>query len=297
MPTESRHGPGYWSMAATFCTIWALGFPISKLIIAICPPETFLGIRFLCSGTILLCWAFWRGYLTAAVPWWSLVSLGLVNFGLSNGFAWGGMATVSAGTATIILSASPVLVGIAGALALADRLSPLRALGLALGLGGVAFVVRNRIVLGGEDSLGTVLVVGSLLCQTAGTVLYKRWSPRLPLTVLVGVQQFAAGGALLLFGLLVEDTSHIGFSRTFWLGLAYMAILNSIVSFQLWFFMLARGSATSVASLQFVMPPLGLLFSWAILGETVSIYDAIGIIPIALGIWLTTRVARVATET
>ena len=116
-------------MAATFCTIWALGFPISKLIIAICPPETFLGIRFLCSGTILLCWAFWRGYLTAAVPWWSLVSLGLVNFGLSNGFAWGGMATVSAANRNDHPERLAGAGGIAGALALADRLSPLRAPG------------------------------------------------------------------------------------------------------------------------------------------------------------------------
>lgn len=292
MSTNFRRGPGYWAMAATFCTIWAVGFPISKLVIVDCPPETFLGFRFLSSGAAMLCWALWRGYLTAAVPWLALIGLGIVNFGFSNGLAWGGVVTISAGTATIILSASPVLVGIVGALLLSDRLTPTRVLGLAIGLGGVAFVVRNRIVLGGEDLRGVLLVIGSLLAQTTGTILYKRWSPRLPLTVLVGVQQFVAGAALLVLGLLIEDTSHIVLNTTFWLGFAYMAGLNSIVSFQLWFFMLERGSATSVASLQFVMPPLGLLFSWILLGETISIYDAIGIIPIALGIWLTTHVAQ-----
>ena len=278
-------------MAATFCSIWALGFPISKLIVAICPPETFLGFRFLASGGAMLIWALWRGYLTASVPWVALAGLGVVNFGFSNGFAWSGVTTISAGTATIILSASPVLVGIAGAALLSDRLNPLRVLGLALGLGGVAFVVRNRIVLGGEDSTGIILVVCSLMAQTTGTILYKRWSPKLPLTVLVGVQQFVGGAGLLAFGLIFEDNSHIALNSTFWLGLAYMAVLNSIVSFQLWFFMLARGSATSVASLQFVMPPLGLLFSWIVLGETISIYDAIGVIPVGLGIWLTTQVS------
>jgi drug/metabolite transporter (DMT)-like permease len=290
-----HRGPGYWAMATAFCTIWAFGFPISKLVIQICPPETFLGIRFLISGLLMLGWAFWRGHVRASVPWLGLAALGMVNFGLSNGLAWGGVVTVSAGTATIILGALPVLVGVAGAVALGDRLSPLRVLGLALGLGGVAFVVRNRIEFSGEDWVGTVMVVGSLITQTAGTVLYKRWSPPLPLTILVGAQQFAAGAVLLLVGLAFEHTRHIQLTGTFWIGLAYMALLNSIVSFQLWFFMLSRGSATSVASLQFVLPPLGLLFSWMLLGETVSIYDLIGVVPIALGIWLTTRPAPVPT--
>jgi drug/metabolite transporter (DMT)-like permease len=43
------------------------------------------------------------------------------------------------------------------------------------------------------------------------------------------------------------------------------------------------------------MPPLGLAGSWAMLGEKVSVYDLIGLVPIALGIWLTTRPAKPLT--
>ena len=289
MSSLTRHGMGYWSMAAAFSVIWSLGFPITKLVIPFCPPETFLGFRFLTSGTLLLGWAVWRGYRAGSIPWLRLAALGLVTFGMSNGLAWGGMTTVGAGTATIILSASPVLVGLIGAVALSDRLSPTRAAGLALGMGGVVFVVRNRIELNGEDWVGTLMVTGSLFTQTAGTIIYKRWSPRLPLSILVGTQQFVAGAVLLAIGIVFEDTSHIALNGVFWSSLVYMAILNSIVSFQLWFFMLSRGSATSVASIQFVMPPLGLGFSWLMLGEKISALDLIGLVPIALGIWLTTR--------
>src|SRR5579862_6942884 len=257
---QHRQDLGYWTTAAAFCSLWAIGFPITKVAIASCPPETFLAFRFLTAGTLLLAWAFWRGHLTRSVPWLGLTGLGLVTFGMSNGLAWGGMKTVSAGTATIILSATPVLVGIVGAVTRADRLNPARATGLALGMGGVVFVVRNRVEIGGEDIVGTLMVFASLVTNASGTLLYKRWSPRLPLAVLVGVQQFVAGVLFLGIGLVFEDTRHIAFDTGFWLSFAYMAILNSIVSFQLWFHMLSRGSATSVASLQFVMPPLGLLF-------------------------------------
>ncbi len=286
---RSGGGVAHWPLAAIFCIIWALGFPMCKLAIAQCPPELFLGIRFLAAGSLMLAWAFWKGYLASPVPWFGLIGLGLVNFGLSNGLGWGGMMTTSAGLTTIIASAQPVLVAIVGALLLGDRLTPTRTLGLALGVGGVAFVVRNRIVVGGEDIFGTILVVGSVCAQAAGTILFKLWSPRLPLTVIVGTQQLAAGVALAAFGLVFEDASHVVFGTTFWLTMLYMIVLNSILTFQIWFYLLSKGSATSVASLQFVMPPLGIVFSWLVIGEPIQLLDLIGIVPVALGIRLTTR--------
>ena len=45
------------------------------------------------------------------------------------------------------------------------------------------------------------------------------------------------------------------------------------------------------------MPPLGMLFGWLLLGEHVAARDLIGIVPVALGIWLATRPARRPTTT
>jgi drug/metabolite transporter (DMT)-like permease len=45
------------------------------------------------------------------------------------------------------------------------------------------------------------------------------------------------------------------------------------------------------------MPPLGVLFAWMVLGEHVEIRDLMGIVPVALGIYLVTRpAAAVATS-
>lgn len=292
MPRTLHQGPGYWLLAAGFCSIWACGFPISKLAIATCPPELFLAIRFIVSGVVMLAWAFWRGYLANPQPWRGLIALGLVNFGLSNGLGWAGLRTVSAGLGTIIQSAQPVLVGVVGALLLGDPLKPRRVVGLILGVAGVAFVVRNRIVIAGEDGLGVAMIVASVFTFATGTLLFKRWSPRLPLSVLVGTQQLTAGLGLLAVGLATESPDQIVAGGMFWSAMAYTVVLNSIVSFQLWFFMLANASATSVASLQFVMPPLGLLFSWLILGESIQMLDLVGLIPVLVGIGLTTRSAE-----
>jgi drug/metabolite transporter (DMT)-like permease len=41
------------------------------------------------------------------------------------------------------------------------------------------------------------------------------------------------------------------------------------------------------------MPPLGLLFAWLVLGEHMAPHELVGIIPVALGIYLVTRAAAV----
>jgi drug/metabolite transporter (DMT)-like permease len=47
--------------------------------------------------------------------------------------------------------------------------------------------------------------------------------------------------------------------------------------------------ATAASSYHFLMPPLGLLFGWLLLGEPVAISDLLGIVPVAIGIYLVTR--------
>jgi hypothetical protein len=49
--------------------------------------------------------------------------------------------------------------------------------------------------------------------------------------------------------------------------------------------------ATAASSYHFLMPPLGVLFGWLILGEPAELVDIIGILPVALLIYLVARSA------
>jgi drug/metabolite transporter (DMT)-like permease len=42
------------------------------------------------------------------------------------------------------------------------------------------------------------------------------------------------------------------------------------------------------------MPPLGVTFAWLALGERIAVPDLLGIIPVALGIYLVTWPAKAA---
>ena len=68
----------------------------------------------------------------------------------------------------------------------------------------------------------------------------------------------------------------------------WFVFVVSIASFLLWFFLLRRGTAAAASSLHFLMPPLGLLMSWGLLGEPLHPIDLLGVIPVAIGIRLAT---------
>ena len=74
-------------------------------------------------------------------------------------------------------------------------------------------------------------------------------------------------------------------------ALAYTALPVSILAYLLWFHLLDVSGATGASAYHFLMPPLGLLFGWLLLGEHVALADLAGIVPVALGIYLVTRPA------
>ena len=282
--------PVYFLCVFLFCLTWSSAFPAAKFAIAVSPPLLFLGLRFAIAGGLLLLFAALTGQLSRAlkVPWVALGLLGLVNQAGYQGLFWIGMQSDSAGMATVIGSLNPILVAAAAVPLLHERLTAKRMLGLLLGLAGAVFVVRSRVALG-ESMTGVAFFVVGMGAMVAGTLGFKRLAPGISLSVAVGAQQVAAGIALLLIGASTECFSAIQLGPQFALSMAWFVVVVSIGAFLLWFWLLRQGSAAAASSLHFLIPPIGLLMSWATLGEKLNAQDLLGVIPVAAGIWLVTR--------
>lgn len=287
---NSMSRPAYFALVALFVLTWSSAFPATKFAIAASPPLLFLGIRFLIAAALLLGWAAARGELRGRVPYGTLAALGVLNWAGYNGSTWTGMATISSGLSTVICSMSPVLVAAAAVPVLGEKLGIRRALGLVLGIAGVVFLVRNRIAFDGEDVGGVIWTVIGLVSMVAATLAFKRLSPVAPLSVVVGVQQAAAGLFLLAIGLATENVAAVRIdTAAFWAVMGWTVGIVSIGAFSLWFVLLRRGSASDATALHFLMPPTGLAMGWLVLGETVSWLDMLAVIPIAISIRMVTR--------
>ncbi|WP_454688039.1 DMT family transporter [Achromobacter aloeverae] len=280
-----------WGPVALFCLLWSSAFAGAKFGLRDCPPLTLLTIRFFLAAVVLLALAAWHG--TPSRPSWRevglLALLGVLNNALYLGLSWTGMLTVSSAFTAVLISTNPLLIGVLAGPVLGERLTARKLGGLLLGLAGVALVLRSR--LGGmhEDPHGVWLVTGGLAALVAATLLYKRCPPVSGLWLATGVQALAGALALLPFALLREGGQPIAWTPTLFWSLAYMVLAVSVGGYGLWFHILRRSTATAASALHFLMPPLGLLFGWLALDEHVAAMDLLGILPIAAGIWLTTR--------
>jgi drug/metabolite transporter (DMT)-like permease len=256
-----------------FCVLWSLAFTMAKLALADCPPLLLLTIRFLAAGVITLAVAAmlganWR--LTFGLTWRDgliLAALGIVNHALYLGLTNLGMRTASSGLMALIVSNSPVLTSLLAARFLGEEMTFRKVIGLMLGVAGVAVIVESRLASGTADGTGVGFAIAGLMSFAGGAILFKRFAPRADPVVGNGVQMLAGGLATAPFALSLESVGAIVPTWRLAGALAYL-VLCSAVAYLLWFRLLNVFGATAASALHFVMPPLGMLFGWLLLGST-----------------------------
>jgi drug/metabolite transporter (DMT)-like permease len=281
-------------MVAAFCLLWASGFSVAKLALADGPPLLLLTIRVLLAGVLVLAAAAIYGVplKLGRRDLLLFAALGVANQAAYLGLGYIGLRTISSGLAALVISANPVLAAVLAAVFLDERMTWRKFAGLVLGVGGVAFVVEGRLAGGIEHAVGLPFTIAALVSLVTGTILFKRFGPTSGFWVGNGVQSLAAGLATLPFALGFERVGDIVPTWSLLAAMAYLVLFVSVFAYLLWFQMLAVAGATAASSYHFLMPPLGLLFGWLLLGEHIALTDLVGIVPVAVGIYLVTRGAN-----
>ena len=277
-----------------FCLLWSYAFVAGKIGVTHCPPLILLAARFSLAGILILgatlvrgeAWSLsWRDAAIFAV-------LGIANNALYLGLGYTGLQSVSAGLGGLIVSANPVFTAAFAVLLLGEGMTWRKASGLLLGIIGVTLIVWHRLSVGTDSLHGIVFTLAALASIVAGTILFKLLAPKGSLWIGNGVQNLAAGIALTPVALSFADVHAIDFTPGLIGAFAFLVLGGSILAYWLWFHLLKVCGATAASAYHFLMPPLGMLFAYLVLGEHVEARDLLGIIPVALGIYLVTRPAK-----
>lgn len=202
--------------------------------------------------------------------------LGGVFFAISQG--------VSAGLAAVITSLQPVLVSVVAVKVLGEKLRRIQVVGLLLGLGGVVLVLRPSIA-GSISTLGICAVFIALLGSTTATILQKKFGSEIPLLVGTAYQYLASGFVLALLAIAMGRT-RIQWNIQFVGAMIWLILALSVGAILLLLWLLNTGSATSVSSLFYLVPPATALEAYFLFGEKVNTQGLVGIIIAALGVWL-----------
>jgi drug/metabolite transporter (DMT)-like permease len=279
---------------ALFCLLWSFAFVAGKIGVTDCPPLILLAARFSLAGVLILGITALRGEAWSSLTWRDaaiFAILGVANNALYLGLGYTGLQTVSAGLGGLIVSANPVFTAVLAAAFLNEALTWRKMMGLLLGIAGVGFIVWHRMSVGTDDWHGILFTLASLASIVAGTILFKVLAPKGSLWVGNGVQNLSAGIVLLPFAFTLSSVGDIVPSARLVGAFAFLVLGGSILAYLLWFHLLKVCGATAASAYHFLMPPLGMLFAFLVLGEHVEFRDLLGIVPVALGIYLVTRPA------
>ncbi|WIG58489.1 MAG: Permease of the drug/metabolite transporter (DMT) superfamily [Ktedonobacterales bacterium] len=286
--------------------IWGSTYLAIRFAIETLPPLLMAGVRFLLAGILLYGWVRLRGGARPKLLHWRTAAVlgGLLLVGGNGGVVWAEQF-VPSGLTALLVSMAPIW------MALLDWLRPggqrprvMVAVGLALGLGGVALLVAA----GSTQSSGPLQIGGLLLVVAASFSwalgsLYAQHAPS-PTSPLLGTaMEMLAGGALLM--VIALATGELGqlhpdaISVRSLAALGYLVIFGSLVGFSCYVWLL-RNTALSLASTYaYVNPMVAVFLGWALAGEQLSplTFVAAAIILASVVLITTFRAARPTTTT
>jgi drug/metabolite transporter (DMT)-like permease len=234
------------------------------------PPFLMSAVRFAIAGTVLYAFAS-RGRARPTLREWraaAIVGAALLLVG-NGGVAWA-ETRIDSGLAALIVAIIPLWVALMDRVFFRRVLSPAAILGLLVGFGGVALLVRPG---GGADVVAALTLVGTTSAWAAGS-LYARGAP-LPQSPLqaAAMQMLAASVLLAIFGAATGELGrvHGDVLAPKQLGaFAYLVVIGSLVAFSAYAWLLKNVRISVVATYAFVNPVVAVALGTVFLGERIT---------------------------
>ena len=219
--------------------------------------------------------------------------LGALGMWVCGAFVYIGGRSTAAVNIGLLYAASPVLIAMFSAIWLRERFGLLQATGVALALAGVLHVlVRGQWGGLAEVRLnpGDLWIAAAVLCWTAYSLLLRAWpsafSPLARLTLI------ACAGIVVLIPFTLWEAWFWLPSELSWRSAALVlaaALIPGADAYGAYSFMQRALGAARVSVVLYLGPLYSALIGWAVLGERIEPFHAVGALLILPGIWLSTR--------
>ena len=249
---------------------WGLNFPIMKNLLSEWPPLSSRGLSGLVGAAALALFALARRQsLGVPRPMWSrLLLVSLLTIGGWVAFMGLALLWLNASEAAVLGISVPVWVALLAWPILGERLSPLRAISLAVALAGIAVLIGGH---GIEASLaklpGFLCVLAGALCVALGTVLTKHFPLAMPPLSLAAWQIGLGCLPVAVVGLAFEQPQLAALSAVGWASMLYMTLIQFCLCYVCWFAALERLPAATASIGTLLVPVIGVLAAGAMLHE------------------------------
>lgn len=274
---------------ATMTLLWGTTWGAIRIGLDGMPPLTGISLRFSLAAVLLIPLAARLGqrYPRERAFWWLCLANGLLLFTVSYSVVYWCEQWVPSGLGAVIFATYPLFVMLLAHVALpSERIARRGILAGLVGFLGIAVVFSEdlRGLLGPEAAIGAVALLISPLVSALAAVSVKKWGagyPPLPLTVIsMLVGAFSTGIMAWLF----ESGQAIDWNPRSVGALLYLAVFGSAVTFGLYFWLLTRFAARSMALIAYGTPVVAVVLGALLLHEPFTFRMALGAILVIAGV-------------
>lgn len=226
--------------------------------------------------------------LIAGIPdLWRYAALSITGYGAASMCYFFALKHASASIVAVLLYTYPAIVALLSAAFLREPLTSARAAAIALTAAGCALVVQAFAPGARADVAGVVLGVGAGLGYAVFNVLSFQWLPgrsRLVLmTYTFALSAVAIAAACLLTG---QDLSPVRWSVSGWALLLAIVAVPTVAAVLLYLGAIRRLGAAQAAIVSTTEPLFTIAFAAAVLGERLSLGQALGAALVLAGVVL-----------
>src|SRR5258706_12066168 len=274
------------------CGIWGSTWLFIKMGLTDLPALTFAGIRFALASLILMLMVLAR---RAAWPrtrreWTLIAVVGVLQFSLNYGLVFWGEQYISSGLAAVLQSSFPAFgLVIAHFYLPQERLTVGRAIGVLLGICGIAVIFSDQLSIAGSTALlGSIALVLSALCGSYSNVLVKAYGSKIDPHAFAACQMIFGFSPLLAIGIPTEGNPlHFHWTTMAVISLLYLTLVGSVVAFALYYWLVRKMDVTNTMLIALVTPVVAVILgmivlheklNWRLLAGSACIISGIGLI-------------------
>ena len=281
------------ALLLSMAVVWGVNYSVVKYGVGQIPPLAYNGLRVALAAAALLVIA----ALAVREPWPArrdavrLLGLGVLGNCVYQIFFIEGIERTGAGTASLILAATPAVIALLGRVRGTERVTRRGAAGIALSIAGVGLVMFGTGTAAGHGSLaGDLLLFVGCVAWALFTVLLAPYTQRVhgvqlsALTMLGGAVPMALVAAPELSRMAWGDVTPGG-----WGAVAYSSLAALVIAYLIWYRGVRVIGPTRTALFGNLQPFIALLVAWLWFGEVPTAVQGAGAAAITAGILLTRR--------
>lgn len=224
---------------------------------------------------------------------WKLLALvGVFGIAINQLAVIYGTSYLSAALASMIATSGPIFTTLIARVWLGDRLTRSKITGIGLSLTGFLIVLllgSGNAQFSADNAIGVLIIVCAPFSWAISTVISKPLMVEYDPKVVTALSSIC--GALIVLPLLFfypgVFSEVLAFDGRSWFAATVTSIFAVVIGYTLWYQGVRKLEPTQVAVYVYLVPFFGVLFSWLLLGESITIFLLLGGATIMAGVIVT----------